>query len=110
MGVVQVPEVGCIKRGTWEKRGGKGAEGLSSIPDSRRVRVTVTAHKVSTMTGGVHNFVRSAAAVRQLGNSTSGSIGLDLDKGHHQITNSKGNRGASGIDSFAVGSTTILGE
>lgn len=72
--------------------------------------MTMTTDKISTKARSGNNFVRSTPTVAELGNSTRSSITSDLNTGHHEVTNSKSNRGAGVIDASAMSSAAVFGQ
>jgi hypothetical protein len=72
-----------VSRGIQGRRaGGKRGEGTDRVLEQGSSGGVVMANKISTITGGFHNFIRAAAAVGKFGDNTSGGIAIDLDAGH----------------------------
>jgi hypothetical protein len=72
--------------------------------------VAVSANEVGTETSRLNNFVRATLAVGKFSDGSSSSVTVNLDGSHNEVTDSESNRGASGISTFSVNSTTFLSE
>jgi hypothetical protein len=68
------------------------------------------ANHVGSETSRFNNLIRSTFAVSEFSNSSSSGITVNLDTSHNEITNSKGNRGARGVGTLTVDSTTLFSQ
>jgi hypothetical protein len=77
--------------------------------DKRRIRKAVATNKVGTKAGSFNYFVRATLATREFGNSSSGSVAVNLGTSHDEVANGKGFGRARFIGSFTVNGATSAG-